>query len=472
VGWPKSEDMFAAPPGPFSGLLRRYREAAGLTQEGLSVRSGLSVRAISDLERDRTRKPHQQTVLLLAAALELDDSQASDLLAVSRGTVFRGTGAPATGPAPPGPDDGARRLDSGLAAPQQLPMSVAHFVGRTTELAALSALAQPSADVVTVAVIGGLPGVGKSSLAIHWAHSVKQHFPDGQVHIDLRGFDPVERPLTATEAIYRVLRSFQVPPGRIPADLDGQVALYRSLLAGQQVLLVADNARDADQVRPLLPGSPGCVVVVTSRQRLTSLVAVEGARPITLDELPATDSWDLLTRLLGPRRVMAEPGAARELIRQCGGLPLALSIIAARAAVRPALPLALLATEMRERGNSLDAFRGGNPAADLRTAFGSSWQQLSDRSREVFRLLALHPGREISVRSVAKLASIPASEAAAVLASLSDTYLIIERGSNRFKLHKLLQAYAAEQFGGRDSCPARDAAGNPGAILLPARPAD
>jgi hypothetical protein len=169
---------------------------------------------------------------------------------------------------------------------------------------------------------------------------------------------------------------------------------------------------------------------------------------------------------------MAEPGAARELIRQCGGLPLALSIIAARAAVRPALPLALLAAEMRERGNSLDAFHGGNPAADLRTAFESSWQQLSDRSREVFRLLALHPGREISVRSVAKLASIPASEAAAVLASLSDTYLIIERGSNRFKLHKLLQAYAAEQFGGRDGCPARDAAGNPGAILLPARPAD
>jgi DNA-binding XRE family transcriptional regulator len=435
VLWRASDAQVTPQRVSLGSLIRHYREAAGLTQEGLAVRAGLSVRAVSDVERDRTQRPHQQTVLLLTRALGLGGAQAAELMAVSRGLTLAGSALA---------EAGMRSLSVGLAAPQQLPMAISHFVGRQADLALLSALTSLRDDVVLVAIIGGLPGVGKSSLAIHWAHAAKHLFPDGQMHIDLRGCDPHAGPLSPAEALRRVLKSFHVPSGQIPADLDGQVALYRTLLAGRRVLLILDNASDAEQVRLLLPSSPGCFALITSRQRLTSMVALHGARPISLGLLAEQESWKLLATLLSPDRLRAEPEAARELVARCGGLPLALSIMAARAAVRPAVPLAALAAELQHSRPAISAFHGGDAATDLRTAFAISWQRLSEPSRQLMRLLAKHAGGAADAALVARKAGIPEDAAASALRGLLEAHLLTDRGNGAFTLHPLLRAYAAE----------------------------
>ena len=417
-------------------LIRHYRETAGLTQESLAVRAGLSVRAVSDVERNRTLRPHQQTIRLLTQALALSEAQATELIAVSRGHTL------AAGPALAEAD--IRPPGVGLAAPQQLPMAISHFAGRQAELDLLFGLTALRDDVVLVVIVGGLPGVGKSSLAIHWAHAAKHLFPDGQVHIDLQGCDPRAGLLSPAEALRRVLKSFHVPSGQIPADREGQVALYRTLLAGRRVLLILDNADDADQVRLLLPSSPGCFVLITSRQRLTSMVALHGARPISLGLLTEQESWKLLTTLLGPARLRAEREAARELVARCEGLPLALSIIAARAAVRPAVPLAALAAELRQSRPALSAFDGGNAAADLRTAFMISWQRLSEPGRQIMRLLAKQQDGAVDAACVARKTGLPEEAAASALSSLLDAHLLTDRGNGEFTVHPLLRVYAAE----------------------------
>ena len=243
--------------------------------------------------------------------------------------------------------------------PRQLPAAVAGFAGRAAELAALTGLLQEAtaaASTIVISAIGGTAGIGKTALAVNWAHQVAGQFPDGQLYVNLRGFDPAGSPMTAAEAVRGFLDAFEVPPGRIPASLDAQAALYRSLLAGRRVLVVLDNARDADQVRPLLPGSPGCAVVVTSRNRLTSLIAAEGARPLTLDLLTFAEARQLLAGRIGAGRVAAEPPAVEEIITSCARLPLALSIVAARAAAHPGFRLAALAGELRDARGGLDAF--------------------------------------------------------------------------------------------------------------------
>jgi hypothetical protein len=332
-------------------------------------------------------------------------------------------------------------------------MAISHFVGREADLARLSAYASQRRDVVLVAVVGGLAGVGKSSLAIHWAHSAKHLFPDGQVHVDLQGCDPQADPLSPAQALRRVLRSFHVPAAQIPADLHGQIALYRTVLAGQRVLLVLDNASDAEQVRLLLPSSPGCFVLITSRQRLTSMVALQGARPISLGVLTEQESWKLLTGLLGQDRLQAEPAAARELVACCGGLPMALSIIAARAAVRPTVPLAALTVELRRCDQPLSVFDGGHASADLRAAFALSWQRLSEPGRQLMRLLARYPDTALDVALLARQAGIAADTAAIALSGLLDAHLLTDLGNEEFFLHPLLGAYAAEQRGGHGECP-------------------
>jgi DNA-binding SARP family transcriptional activator len=238
----------------------------------------------------------------------------------------------------PAPDEPpGRRIPPGAVVPRQLPAPVRHFAGRAAELKVLDGLLDDTTDerTVVISAIRGTAGIGKTALAVLWAHRVADRFPDGQLYVNLRGVDPAEEALPATAALRGFLDGLGVRPERIPADLDAQAGLYRSLLAGRRMLVVLDNARDAEHVRPLLPGAPGCLAVVTSRDQLTSLVAREGAYPITLDSLSPAESIDVLSRHLGPDRVAEEPDAVAAVVRVCGGLPLALGVVAAWAAEHP-----------------------------------------------------------------------------------------------------------------------------------------
>ncbi|HEU5158567.1 MAG TPA: NB-ARC domain-containing protein [Streptosporangiaceae bacterium] len=240
------------------------------------------------------------------------------------------------------PADRCAEASAGRVLPRQIPMAPRHFSGRERELRALSALLDDDPRTVALTVICGPRGVGKTALAVHWAHQVSDRFPDGQLYVDLRGGQDRAAALSPAEAILGFLEAFDVPAARIPAGLEARAALYRSLLAGKRVLIVLDGARDAAQVCPLLPGSAGCLVVVTSRNWLISLVASHGARPITLDALSADDAREFLARLLGPHRVAAEAAAVTELIERCDRSPLALSTAAAYAVMSPTLPIAAL----------------------------------------------------------------------------------------------------------------------------------
>jgi DNA-binding SARP family transcriptional activator/tetratricopeptide (TPR) repeat protein len=338
--------------------------------------------------------------------------------------------------------------DAGMVA-RQLPAGVRHFAGRTDELKALTDLVEgmdPAAPggTVVISTIDGTPGIGKTALAVHWAHTVADRFPDGQLYVDLRGFDPVGPPVGTAEAIRGFLDALRVPVERIPASVEAQAALYRSLLAGRRVLVVLDNARDCAQVRPLLPASPTCLVVVTSRSQLTGLVAVEAAHPMTLDLLDAAEAGQLATSRLGPARVAAEPEAVEELIDLCAGLPLALSIAAGRAATQPDFPLAVLVDQLRDARGRLDALSAGDPASDLRAVFASSYQHLSADCARLFRLLGLHPGPDISLPAAASLAGIPRDKARRYLDGLTRAHLLAERAPGRYGCHDLLRGYAAE----------------------------
>jgi hypothetical protein len=232
---------------------------------------------------------------------------------------------------------------SATPVPAQLPPAVAAFTGRGAELACLDAIAAEAAlagpaspAAAVISAVSGTAGVGKTALAVHWAHRVAGQFPDGQLYVNLRGFDPSGAALEPGQALRGFLDAFGVPSTRIPEDPTAQTGLFRSLLAGKRVLVVLDNARDAEQVRPLLPGSPGCLAVVTSRSDLASLVAAEGARPVSLDLLPVAEAGELLARRLGEARVASEPAAVSEIIERCARLPLALAIPRRRQAGFPA----------------------------------------------------------------------------------------------------------------------------------------
>jgi DNA-binding SARP family transcriptional activator len=349
--------------------------------------------------------------------------------------------------------------------PAQLPLTVAGFAGRGMELASLDAVPPQAAQSGTsggasavIAAIVGTAGVGKTALAVHWAHRVRGQFPDGQLYVNLRGFDRCGSAVDPGQALRGFLDAFAVPPERIPAGLDAQVGLYRSLLAGKRVLVVLDNARDAGQVRPLLPGSPGCLALVTSRNHLTGLVAAEGAFPLGLDLLTVSEAQDLLARRLGPDRVASEPEAVNEIIERSARLPLALTMAAARAATRPGFPLAVTAAELREATTILDPFDGGDLATNVRAVFSWSYCALSTDAARLFRLLGLHPGPDITIPAAASLAGIPSERARVLLAELARAHLVTEHSPGRYGLHDLLRAYAIEQAHTQDSDGAHDAA--------------
>ena len=374
------------------------------------------------------------------------------ILAGDPGLLQAPAGRPPDAP-PPGPlADAAAPGPPGAGhepmVPRQLPVAVRHFAGRADELKELARLAGEAGGAgraVVISAIQGTAGIGKTALAVHFAHQVAGRFGEGQLYVNLRGFDPAGPPMTPGEAIRIFLEALGVAATSIPAGLDAQTALYRSLLAGKQMLILLDNARDVDQVRPLLPASPGCLVIVTSRSQLAGLVAAEGAYPLILDVLTAAESHELLAARLGAGRLAAEAAAADELIELCARLPLALSIAAARAASSPALPLALLPADLRDAGGRLDALDAGHAAANVRAVFSWSYQQLDPGAARVFRLLGLHPGPDISVPAAASMAGLPRREARAALAELTRAHLLAEQVPGRFGFHDLLRAYAAER---------------------------
>ncbi|MCO5971632.1 AfsR/SARP family transcriptional regulator [Actinoallomurus soli] len=390
-------------------------------------RSGRQAEALEEYERIRLR---------LAEELGVDPSAALQRMHRQILTNDPGLDPPAS------PVSGATRV------PRQLPAPPSPFIGRTDELAALDrALGGRSGPgrTVLVSAIGGGAGVGKTWLALHWAHRNMDRFPDGQLYVDMRGFDPSEPPMTPETAVRTFLDALGTETTAVPESLDAQAALYRTLIADKRMLLIVDNVRDTAQVAPLLPGSPSSVVIVTSRNQLAGLVTAHGARPMTLDVLPHDAASRLFDSRLGPHRTQAEPGAVADLLAYCGGLPLALSIVAARASMRPDLPLALLAGKMRAGLAGLDALDAGEVTADLRAVFSGSYRTLTPEAARLFRLLSLHPGRDIAHPAAAALAGLPQDRARALLAELFRAHLITERAPGRFAMHDLLRVYAAEQ---------------------------
>lgn len=331
-----------------------------------------------------------------------------------------------------------------IVIPRQLPAATRHFVGRERELRELDDLTSDAAPAAVVGAIAGPPGIGKTALAVHWGQRAAERFPDGQLYVDLCGFHSTGRPVTPGEALRKLLDALGVPAARIPTDQAAQAGLYRSVVADRRMLVVLDNARDAEQVRALLPGGHRCVVLVTSRTRLTGLVAGHGAHAITLDLLSDSDSSELLGRYLGRDRVDAEPAAATALIKHCSQLPLALTIAASRAAVEPALSLADIAAELTEEGRRLDALDAGAGSAAVRAVFSWSYQATSTKAQRLFRLMGVAPGRDISSAAAASLVGDSPMQVRRQLDELCRAHLIAEYPRDRFEIHNLLRDYAVE----------------------------
>jgi len=329
--------------------------------------------------------------------------------------------------------------------PAQLPADVAGFTGRVGHLKELDQLLPGEGDATApvITVIAGTAGIGKTALAVHWGQRTRHHFPDGQLYVNLRGFDPDRAPVAPAEALLGFLEALDVPPPRVPIGLAARSALYRSLLVDRRTLVVLDNARDADQVRPLLPGGRGCLAVITSRNMLSGLVAAEGARPVGLDVFDPGEAQQMLALRLGRERLAAEPAAVEEIVARCASLPLALAVAAARAATHPRFPLAALAAELRA-GSDLDALSGDDPATDVRAVFSWSYQQLSEPARRLFRLLGSHPGPDVTVPAAASLAGLPEDRTRTLLAELAGASLLTTQAPGRYACHDLLRAYAGE----------------------------
>ncbi len=435
----------------FGQLLRRCRRASGLSQEELGERAGVSVRAICDLERGRRIRPYRRTVSSLAAALGLRGARLDEFVRLSR---------QGREPTPDGgrPEPGEQGAGPPVTAvvPRQLPAAVSHFTGRAAELEALTGRLSEATGTgaVVISAVAGTAGVGKTAIAVHWAHQVAGRFPDGQLYVNLRGYDLGE-PVAPVDALASFLGALGVPGQQIPDGVDERARLYRSKLAGRQVLVLLDNARDSEQVRPLLPGDPGCAAAITSRDSLAGLVAADGAGRLDLDVLPLAEAVGLLRSLIGVR-ADEEPGAMAELAGLCARLPLALRIAAELAAARPEAPLAELVAELAV--GRLDSLDGGEDRADVRAVFSWSLRQQPEQVATAFALAGLHPGEDLDVYAAAALTGTTTAQARRTFRQLHRASLVQAAGPGRYGMHDLLRAYAREQAvaAGQDSARGTD----------------
>lgn len=359
------------------------------------------------------------------------------------------------GPTPrPGPDCPAP--GSGSRSPAQLPLAASDFVGRQAELAQLDACLDEWAGgptTVVISAVSGMAGIGKTALALRWAHQVAGRFSDGQLYVNLRGYDDADA-VSPADALLGFLEALEVPLARIPSSTDARAGLYRSLLASRQMLVVLDNARDSDQVRPLLPGAGRCVVVVTSRDHLRGLVSAEGAKPLTLGVLSDEESLSLLGCRIDRDRLAAEPAAVAEIIEATGRLPLALSIVAARMATRSTFPLSAFAAELCPSGTG----PGMLVDHEIRKILSWSYRALSKDAARLFRLLGLHPGPDLTGGVAAALAGESLTAVTPSLRELAQLHLLTEHLPGRYALHDLLRTYAAELAQSSEQAEGRKAA--------------
>ncbi|MEW2292723.1 tetratricopeptide repeat protein [Streptomyces sp. NPDC006743] len=406
----------------FGRLLREARQRSLLTLEGLAEASGVSVRAISDIERGHSL-PRQSTLNELMDALELDEEGRRRL----RQAV-------------------TRRTDP-VAVPRQLPPDLGVFRSREAALTAAHGITErvtAQGGRVLVCAVGGMAGVGKTALAVHWAHQVADRFPDGQLYVDLRGFEAAQRPVDPGEALGGFLRALGVPSGDIPSGTGQRSALFREKTASRRLIAVLDNARDAEQVRPLLPASAGCLTIVTSRNQLSGLVAAEGAGVITLDVWTPQEALAALAARIGPERCRAEPEAAAELVGLCGFLPLAVAVVGAQLSAVPRMGLRRAARELREARPRLDAFTADDRRADVRAVFSWSYQALTPGAARFFRHLSLHPGPSVTAAAAASLAAVEMPAARRHLRELTAAGLLSRDAEGRYVLHDLVRAYGGE----------------------------
>lgn len=456
---------------PFGPMLRELRLRAGLTQEELAARAGMSVRSVSDLERGLVLRPRGRTVAALVKALALSPDHRCLLESAARAGALRavaereaanlgvdgaepGSGSSAAAAAPSAP------VGQGLGRegrPRQLPADLAAFVGRERGLGELDALLGSAGGTGSAVAIVGIPGVGKTALAVHWGHRHAALFPDGQLFLDLRGYDPV-RPLTPAEALDRFLRALGVEPGRIPGEVEEAAALYRSVLADRRVLIILDNVREARQIRPLLPGGKHNAVVVTSRNRLTGLIALNGLRRLTLGVLPVADAVDVVRQILGEERCRGQKDALTRMVNLCGRLPLALRIAAAHLEDQPHRSVADYANELSCRRVSTLAVPGESEHTVVR-AFDLSYGALAEPSRRMFRLLGACRLADVAVPAAAALADVDEEHARVVFADLADAHLVIEHRPGRHTLHDLLREYAEQLAQARQDTEAEAATG-------------
>jgi tetratricopeptide (TPR) repeat protein/transcriptional regulator with XRE-family HTH domain len=416
-------------PVPFAAILRKLRASAGLTQEELASAAGISPRAISDLERGTVATPHKDTVRLLADALQLTGQARLEFEAAARGRVVLSRA-------------GARRA----TATRTLPRDIASFTGRRHELAEVAEAAAGAGGVVSIHAIGGMAGIGKTAFAVHAGHRMASQFPGGQIFLPLHAHTPGHQPVDPADALASLLLTIGIPAGQIPADLEARTGLWRDRLAGRPLLLVLDDAASSEQIRPLLPGTGGSLVLVTSRRRLTAL---EDAQTISLDALTASEAAGLLVRLAVRPGLSSADSGVGEITRLCGCLPLAIGMAARQLYHHPAWTLAGLAAELAAATGRLELLATEN--LSVAAAFDLSYDDLTPDQQRLFRRLGLHPGTDIDSYAAAALDGTGLAAARHGLEGLYEQYLLTEPAAGRYRMHDLIREHARALTGRLDS---------------------